>query len=958
MIILKKIVFLTAFLMLFALTSTVSSYEFLSVFQDDGSSDHVVEAPSFFWDGECEVNINLLGTASHTGAFSFSNKWFSPDDTLIATSVPVYPNDITCLSQGVPSEDTSLNDFYESKTETLSTATSTDTWIRSTYNCTPDENLDILYSNTAVLDSHDHFPYGYIENTGGYCEVGSPGTFPTISTRLNDAINYIIDRYDTECSSQDLEIAEIGGASSGSCGINRFFATTFWYLVPFNSGSAGIVNISILEQVQREDGECSVTCITNNTYLYDTVLNSTTSIGISLPLTQDLVLQHDRDYWLLIGTECIGGTGAAIPCTVDFNHTEYNISIFAYEPIFECGEWSECESGIQTRICVDQGGLVPALIETRSCFDTPTFDLTLGFEEFVNILNGVYLCQKQFWLIACLLDLQTIDALYPVNWTIVSELDNVGVERNNFIKMSSETASVGSRSLKMWYIPPKLEEPVNDGVGGTVCGNASSGSFPEATHPYNDSLFISQNVTFDNPFAQIRYDVRKCNEPVLQYDLKAFGCGELCYASSCNDTPSGRYGVRIGRVNEMGIVTSFPPFSFFDDSMNNETINVTDENIDTFSEFSSASPGATINSTDDIFFNGTFLNFTLNVTGGSLSLCINDGATELTRVIIGSADTLFNFNVTLGNISSPINEISLVQCSPPARTVRMRLFSIRNSVMSFDSNIVFDYVGFAPDTWDAGQIIHDLSNVNLETGVNYTISLAVNPENQFDPLTHCVYFDNFRVTFTEIALPECISECLPGSIDRRIGSLSNGVCTFITQTNSPDCMGDSEDRDRVNDIIAGLGGGDVSDNSTCIDSDNDGIRDDLYIFDTIIGKSEIIIDSAACLLIINQTLEEAKITEPLESAEEWLDWILFLASPLFIFFFISIAISGAVGALVKAWEAYGITFAFCLLIGMLITVPGGTAPVIPIWVGVAMISVISLLIAKELRSQGFGNGGG
>lgn len=963
---LKKIIFVTAFLMLFALTSMVSAYEFLSVFQDDGSSDHVVEAPSFFWDGACEVNINLLGTASHTGTFTFSNEWFSPDDILFATSTPTYPNDITCLTQGIPSEDTSLNDFFESKTETLSTATSTDTWIRTTYNCTPDENLDVLYSNTAVLDSHGHFPYGYLENTGGYCTVGSPGAFPALSTRLNNAINYIIDRYDTECSSQDLEIAEIGGASSGSCGINRFFATTFWYLVPFNSGSAGVVNISILEQIQRETGECSVTCITNNTFIYDTVLNSTTSIGISLPLTQNLVLQRDRDYWLFIGTECVGGTGAAIPCTVDFNHTEYNISIFAYDPIFVCGEFSECQSGIQTRICEDINNLVPDLIETRACFDTPTFDLTLGFEETAVTQDGVYICTKQFF--TCFDVLSTIDAEYPVNWTVFPDFDDADIARDNFIKMSSETSSVGSKSLKMWYIPPKINEPIPDGTS-TQCGNGSTGSFPEVQHPYNETLFVSQNVTFENPFAQIRYDVRKCNEPVLQYDytgdLLGFNCGQMCYASACNDTPQGRYGVRISRL-EGQMITSFPSFSFFDDSGNNETENVTDDDIDTFADFSSSAPGATVNSTENIFFNGTFLNFTVNATG-SLDLCINDGATELTRVSLTSGATLFNFTVILGNISSPTNEINLEQCIPPARTVQMRLFLIRNEVELMDSEILFDYIAEAPDTWDEGQIIHDLSNIGLQTGLNYTISLSINPENQFDPQTHCAYLDNFRVTFTEIALPECVSECIVGSIDRRIARFSNGqngaggICTFITQINSPDCIALQSERDEVENILLGLGGGDITDNSTCIDSDNDGISDDLYIFDAIIGSSELIIDSEACLLLINQTLTELANTEPLPDTSSYIGFFDFIFSPIFIYVIFSLIISGILSAGIArvtkngdgVFQVFGVTMMIFFFLGSL---PG--IAVIPIWISVAVIAVISLLIAQKLRQTGFSVGGG
>lgn len=951
--------------MLFALTSIVSAYNVTYTMQSFVTSPNSnVTVPSIFSGNNCDVSMFLRATAGISPAqtYTLSSTYFSPDFSLLGTAPKTRSTNITCQLQnaGALVTSTSLNDFYEATTRTEYTADTMKTWLEVTYDCEPDSDDVFRYQGTSLNDSYGNHPFGYAEIFGQCCAQSPAQCTNDLTGDENAVIDYLeTSNYFTDCA-DDLR-QDTNPITSSACGagaIQSDMDMNLWTTVPFNSETSGLVNISY--SARTFSSAFGPPQTNNQYYIWDTVTNTTQNLGTSFPLSVQLNLFPNRDYWLFIGTRYFvdDNNWGNNDNFLFHNSSDYTINISACETDFLCGEFSTCQDGVQTRVCVDQSDCnAPNIIEERSCFDTPTFDLTLGFEEFNLIQDGVYLCQKQFWLITCLLDLQTIDALYPVNWTIISELDNVGIERNNYVKVSAETASVGSRSLKMWYIPPKLEEPVNDGAGGTVCGNASSGSFPEVTHPYNGSLFISQNVTFDNPFAQVRYDVRRCNEPVLQYDLSAFGCGELCYASSCNDTPSGRYGVRISRLEEQEII-SFPSFSFSDDSGNNETENVTDGDIETFSDFSSNAPGATVNSTENIFFNGTFINFTLNVTGGALELCINDGATELTRVSIPSATTLFNFALTLGNISSPTNEINLEQCAPPARTVEMRLFLIRNEVMEMEGQIVFDYVGFAPATWDEGQIIHDLSNVNLETGINYSISLAVNPENQFDPLTHCVYMDNFRVTFTEIALPECVSECISGSIDRRIASLSNGVCTFITQINSPDCIALQSERDEVENILLGLGGGDITDNSTCIDSDNDGISDDLYIFDAIIGSSEIIIDSAACLLIINQTLEESKITEPLESAEEWLDWILFLASPLFIFFFITIAISGAVGALVKAWEAFGITFAFMLLIGMLITVPGGTAPVIPVWVGIAIISVISLLIAKELRTAGFGSGGG
>lgn len=73
-------------------------------------------------------------------------------------------------------------------------------------------------------------------------------------------------------------------------------------------------------------------------------------------------------------------------------------------------------------------------------------------------------------------------------------------------------------------------------------------------------------------------------------------------------------------------------------------------------------------------------------------------------------------------------------------------------------------------------------------------------------------------------------------------------------------------------------------------------------------------------------------------------------SPLFIYFFIALVLSAVTAAFTKHWEMGGISFAFMMFVGVLIVIPGTTTTVIPIWVAIAMIAVVSLLIASKLRS--------
>lgn len=917
-------------------------------------------APSVFWAEDCTTSMILYASATNTGSYALTHSYFSPSFTFIATNPKSRDNNINCQIQNSEAltSSNSANDFYEATTRTEYTSNTIDTWLNLSYDCSPDSNDLFIYNGTRRVDSYGNHPFGY-GDAFTTCFAQSPAQCTnTLTSDLNTVMQYVTDGYFTLCGSDIRQDAEGEAFGDNSAGVQSDLSMNYWTMIPFNSESTGVVNISVLARVFYFSGAGS--CGSGQQkdsqfYLWDIVENTTQNLGTGFPLDFNSNLVPNRDYWLLIGSRYYCDDFNFGILQINHNYTQYSITLNACETDFTCGNWSVCSSGIQTRLCTDQSDCnAPTRIEERGCFDTPEFDLSLGFEETIFTADGVYICTKEF--VTCFDILSTIPSEYPVNWTVFPDFDGSGTARNNFVKMSSETASVGSKSLKMWYIPPKINEPVPVGVTSTVCGNGTTGSFPEVTHPYNESLFLSANITFLNPFPQIRYDVRKCAETVLQYDytgdLLGFNCGKMCYASTCNETPRGRYGVRISLLEGQSI-TLFPEFAFFNDTGINGTDDVTDDDINTFSQFSSASPGATINSTENIFFNGTILNFTLNVTGGVIPICILDGATELTRFSVPSADTLFNFTIALGNISSPINEISLIQCTPPARTVRMRLFEIINQINITMTETLFDYVGFAPDTWDEGQIIHDLSGIGLIPGANYTISLSVNPENQFDPFTHCVYMDNFRVTFTELALPECISECETGSINRRIASLSNGICTFVIQSNSPDCIGNLIERERVENILLGDGGGEVTDNSTCIDSDNDGISDDLYVFDTQIGKSEIIIDSAACLLIISEAEEAAEKTEPIGDTQELFNIFSFIFSPMFLYLIGSIVISVGGTAVSKHWQIGAIIMSTMIFIGSIPAIG-----LIDIWVSIAIIAVTVVLISSKVTGKAFNIGGG
>lgn len=785
---------ITSLLAFLVLSTIASAYDLTYPNKDNGLTPTQALVPSVYTANQCTVNIYLRDSAGSSAPFTITDHFYSPNYQERAYSVLDFDNNISCrVINADPVQSTiPLNGFFESATNTTYTSDTFNSWLNTTYDCDFDSNELFIYDNTMKIDSFGNYPFGYIENTGGYCQVGSAGSLPSTSTQLNALTNYLTNGYYTVCGSF-LEIAELGGASA-NCALNRFFGTTFWYLVPFNSMYSGIVNISIADQEGLLTGICNgappMACTTNKIYIWDTVTGATTSISSSLPFTTEQYLIPNREYWLFIGSQCVGATGGSGSCTAGFNHTDYNMTIWAYEPDFECGEWSDCSDGIQTRLCIDPLGKVPNKIESRTCFVAPTVDIDLGFEDFYN--QDVWICQKDYWLVTCTERLESIPAKYPVNWSVIgSPIGEKNLE--NFITVSQDWASKGSSSLKLWYYPPKNEEPV---APTPVCGNATTGRFAQITSAYNESLFIARNVSFESPYIQMRFDVKKCALPVVQYDYGTwFACGKKCYANNCSVEPEGRYGIRI---TDDGITEEcvYPTFAFYDESMNDETVNVTDGDINTYSEFTSVG-GALVNSSTRIFENGTFINFTLNVTGGILNLCLYDNnSIELTRFVLASADTLYDFNYTFGNLTQPLYEINLVQCNAPSRNVRMRLFSIRNHVRTSRTNIILDYYDQA--TIEKQNKILDFSNLGLQTNHNYTIAIAVNPENVFDPNSHCIYLDDFSITFTDVELPDCESYC-DGLTYYSAYFVETGICAFTIIPVSSNCITDPNVQQAIDD---------------------------------------------------------------------------------------------------------------------------------------------------------------
>ncbi len=217
--------------------------------------------------------------------------------------------------------------------------------------------------------------------------------------------------------------------------------------------------------------------------------------------------------------------------------------------------------------------------------------------------------------------------------------------------------------------------------------------------------------------------------------------------------------------------------------------------------------------------------------------------------------------------------------------------------------------------------------------------------NLLEPESDCVYFDNVQATLTETD-PPCITEC--DGFDLISSKLQGAVCISTLIENSKECAPDAE----VSEAFENF-------EDICIDST-------LFTFNNVTGEWEELGDNDICLEQIAEQEAADAATSALETPEEAFAFFEFMFSPLFIFFIMSMIISGILaGGLSKAsngghvFEVFGVSMLIFILIGSL---PGiGGVPgvgIIPIWISVAIVAVIALLIANKLKSLSVVGGGG
>lgn len=477
-----------------------------------GTSILTNPVPFFSENGNVELTLNMRASFNTSAPFSYNGDFRSPYSIIFSLNGESLSQNFSCKNLGSPTKSYTTPQIIESRTTMTNDADSATIYSQSIFNVTTTDRYLRLFSYNNQ-DSEGYIPNAYrvIKNLG---IIQEPPLISEITAELNS--NHFSNCGDTG----NLQRFPNNYALPGK--------QELAYVV-FNS-TAGYIEYSI-----------KVGMVVTSQFVIYPIDNPSSAIdlGIGFSKSGNITLDQNRIYVIAYGTV---GTYA-----ISATASSFNITIDLGLPDYLCGDWSACIDGYHQRVCVDQNGLQPDRVEISPCEIVVLQNVTLGFEEY-NTFNDVLRCYPT-WVLGCYYGLENISVDRPLGWTVVDP----AIGKQYFISMTSEWATEGSRSAKLWFIPPKEGEVDKVGLI-TGCYNTTSGKIPQIYKGVNDSYFLSYNVTFPATNMMLSFDTKKCNEQVRQhYGVQTILgiqlCPEQCYSQNCSTEPLGRYYFNIIDTN-------------------------------------------------------------------------------------------------------------------------------------------------------------------------------------------------------------------------------------------------------------------------------------------------------------------------------------------------------------------------------------------------------------------------
>lgn len=531
------IVFILFIFLILSMAQNVLSFEYKTYYTDSDGTNPA--PPSFGFIGASNITVisKLYLPVNVSPSGTVAANFFSPFSSLSGAASGTFTYNSTCAFLGYIEKERTGFQYHEAK------VTSTKTTVGSN-----NERLVNYFSGistnrfinlTTTLNDSENYVINLFEraaNTGDY------------ATSLTDATvyGYFYNQYGENCYTTDsygainrrvMSGINAGGANCRVCGY-----------VPFNA-TGGNVTINATNIYSNTGGSGGRVTVFK---LSDASIPSSGSFSVAsgaLSFNRELSL-NQNEYYVMGYCYDRGGCNPVNPPAI-------NIMIDTAIPKYSCSDYSACANNYKSRTCTDTLGYYPQKIETASCSLTVLENATIGFENYEPTENIVK-CVPD-WL--GIYGISYNNADWPQNWTISTP----ATYRPDYITMTQEWATEGTRSLKMWYIPPLENQPLDN----TTCGNLTAGIIPSVYRRVgNDSFKVSYNVTFPAENMQLSYDVRACIEQTRQhYGLESFlgfiKIPEQCYAGNCSRLPRARYSFNIIDYNTSASIFGNP---FFDEA--------------------------------------------------------------------------------------------------------------------------------------------------------------------------------------------------------------------------------------------------------------------------------------------------------------------------------------------------------------------------------------------------------
>lgn len=554
-----------AFMLAMSLPYASAVYEIDFYRSSSAASPNTALNPSFLSPDTCtettiEGSVTFLDSSHPTNVI---NEYYSPLDNLIITGSRPFDFNATCYSF-TPFNTSEINTTLgtsESKTIVSHDADSLTNYIKTTYTC--DEGVDLFYNIDMIetdVDSIGNVPNIYQNTKIKNCVVPVPYTDVEFTINLQES------NFQT-CATTEVNPLERGQILATGAGSSECVGVMYYF--PIRSGDTGQVDYDVDCGNPANSGNCmndgpgTAILVSQKWLLYPlddrltiTTLSalSTASGSITLIPNKDYVFAFFRSFrQMLIGQTIIGD---------GFPSAE--IDIYAYSPDYsDCDPFGECINGTRSQVCRDVNGINPPIFNYETCELIILENTTLGFEHFVTETD-IKKCVPT-WFLGCNYAVTDVIVDRPENWTVVED----PTFKQNFVLMSQDWATEGSRSIKLWYIPPTQSDHPADTSPNPSCVDLDSGLVPQIFVGVNDTTFLSINITFPAENMLIKYDTKKCEAPQLKHsalkDIFDFStlCPERCYAANCSTEPTGRYVFNIlDTVTQKSLLGS----PFYDDA--------------------------------------------------------------------------------------------------------------------------------------------------------------------------------------------------------------------------------------------------------------------------------------------------------------------------------------------------------------------------------------------------------